>query len=106
MTISDDTLMAYADGELDAATRASVEAAMQARPVMSWINLGEVAYIVERLAGELRCDSPLRPRARARQRPRRWPFREVHRPRVRSALDVGSGRRHGLESRCWRSGPV
>jgi predicted nucleic acid-binding protein len=24
---------------------------MQARPVMSWINLGEVAYIVERLAG-------------------------------------------------------
>jgi hypothetical protein len=29
MTISDETLMAYADGELDAATRASVEAAMQ-----------------------------------------------------------------------------
>ena len=25
---------------------------MQARPVMSWINLGEVAFIVERLAGE------------------------------------------------------
>jgi hypothetical protein len=29
MMISDETLMAYADGELDAATRASVEAAMQ-----------------------------------------------------------------------------
>jgi hypothetical protein len=29
MTISEETLMAYADGELDAATRASVEAAMQ-----------------------------------------------------------------------------
>jgi hypothetical protein len=32
MTISDDTLMAYADGELDAASRASVEAAMQEDP--------------------------------------------------------------------------
>jgi hypothetical protein len=32
MTISDETLMAYADGELDAATRASVEAAMQEDP--------------------------------------------------------------------------
>jgi hypothetical protein len=32
MTISDETLMAYADGELDPATRASVEAAMQADP--------------------------------------------------------------------------
>jgi predicted nucleic acid-binding protein len=31
-----------------------VEVAMQARPVMSWINLGEVAYIVERLAGAAR----------------------------------------------------
>jgi anti-sigma factor RsiW len=32
MTISDEILMAYADGELDAATRASVEAAMQDDP--------------------------------------------------------------------------
>jgi len=32
MTISDETLMAYADGELDAATRASIEAAMQGDP--------------------------------------------------------------------------
>jgi hypothetical protein len=32
MTISDETLMAYADGELDAAGRASVEAAMQEDP--------------------------------------------------------------------------
>jgi hypothetical protein len=32
MTISDEILMAYADGELDAATRANVEAAMQADP--------------------------------------------------------------------------
>jgi hypothetical protein len=32
MTISDEILMAYADGELDAATRASVEAAMQEDP--------------------------------------------------------------------------
>ncbi len=32
MTISDETLMAYADGELDAAARASVEAAMQQDP--------------------------------------------------------------------------
>jgi hypothetical protein len=32
MTISEETLMAYADGELDAATRASVEAAMREDP--------------------------------------------------------------------------
>ncbi|HEY2463156.1 MAG TPA: hypothetical protein VGI32_03790 [Steroidobacteraceae bacterium] len=32
MTISDETLMAYADGELDPAARASVEAAMQEDP--------------------------------------------------------------------------
>jgi hypothetical protein len=32
MTISDETLMAYADGELDAAAHASVEAAMQEDP--------------------------------------------------------------------------
>ena len=32
MTISDEILMAYADGELDAASRASVEAAMQEDP--------------------------------------------------------------------------
>jgi anti-sigma factor ChrR (cupin superfamily) len=32
MTMSEETLMAYADGELDAATRASVEAAMQDDP--------------------------------------------------------------------------
>jgi hypothetical protein len=32
MTISEEILMAYADGELDAATRASVEAAMQEDP--------------------------------------------------------------------------
>ena len=32
MTISDETLMAYADGELDAAARASVEAAIQEDP--------------------------------------------------------------------------
>ena len=35
MTISDETLMAYADGELDAATRASVEAAMLEDPEMA-----------------------------------------------------------------------
>lgn len=32
MSFSDETLMAYADGELDAATRAAVEAAMRADP--------------------------------------------------------------------------
>lgn len=35
MTISDETLMAYADGELDVAARASVEAAMQEDPEIS-----------------------------------------------------------------------
>lgn len=43
-------VLRWLEGEEPAASR--VEAAMQARPVMSWINLGEVAYIVERLAGE------------------------------------------------------
>ena len=32
MTVSDETLMAYADGEVDAATRASIEAAMREDP--------------------------------------------------------------------------
>src|SRR6202166_4682655 len=32
MTISDETLMAYADGELDAAARAAVESAMREDP--------------------------------------------------------------------------
>ncbi len=35
MTISDETLMAYADGELDAATRASVETAMLEDPELA-----------------------------------------------------------------------
>jgi hypothetical protein len=35
MTISEETLMAYADGELDAATRSSIEAAMREDPEIS-----------------------------------------------------------------------
>lgn len=42
-------VLRWLDGDDPAAAR--VEAAMPSRPVMSWINLGEVAYIVERRAG-------------------------------------------------------
>lgn len=42
-------ILRWLDGDEPAADR--VEAAMPSRPVMSWINLGEVAYIVERRAG-------------------------------------------------------
>ena len=42
-------ILRWLDGDEPAAAR--VEAAMPSRPVMSWINLGEVAYIVERRAG-------------------------------------------------------
>ena len=43
-------VLRWLEGGEPAASR--VESAMQARPLMSWINLGEVAYVVERLAGE------------------------------------------------------
>jgi predicted nucleic acid-binding protein len=42
-------ILRWLDGDEPAAAR--VEAAMPSRPVMSWINLGEVAHIVERRAG-------------------------------------------------------
>jgi predicted nucleic acid-binding protein len=42
-------VLRWLEGEEPAASR--VEAAMAERPLMSWINLGEVAYIVERRAG-------------------------------------------------------
>ena len=42
-------VLRWLDGDESAAAR--VDAAMTSRPVMSWINLGEVAYIVERRAG-------------------------------------------------------
>ena len=42
-------VLRWLEGDDPAASR--VEAALTHRPVMSWINLGEVAYIVERAAG-------------------------------------------------------
>lgn len=42
-------VLRWLEGEMPAAAR--VEAAMPSRPVMSWINLGEVSYVVERRAG-------------------------------------------------------
>ncbi|MDA8399526.1 MAG: type II toxin-antitoxin system VapC family toxin [Actinomycetota bacterium] len=42
-------VLRWLDGDEPAAVR--VEVAMPSRPVMSWINLGEVSYIVERRAG-------------------------------------------------------
>jgi predicted nucleic acid-binding protein len=51
-------VLRWLEGEEPAASR--VEAAMKSRPLMSWINLGEVAYIVERLAGEERARQVVR----------------------------------------------
>lgn len=42
-------VLQWLEGGEPAASR--VEAALPSRPVMSWINLGEVSYIVERRAG-------------------------------------------------------
>ncbi len=42
-------VLRWLEGEEPAASR--VDEALGGRPVMSWINLGEVAYVVERLAG-------------------------------------------------------
>ncbi len=42
-------ILRWLEGAEPAASR--VEAVLSSRPVMSWINLGEVAYIVERMAG-------------------------------------------------------
>ena len=51
-------ILRWLDGDEPAA--ALVEAAMPSRPVMSWINLGEVAYIVERRAGVARAHRVVR----------------------------------------------
>ena len=45
-------ILRWLEGVEPAASR--VEVALVSRPVMSWINLGEVAYIVERMAGTVR----------------------------------------------------
>lgn len=44
-------VLRWLEGTEPAASR--VEASFTSRPVMSWMNLGEVAYIVERLAGAI-----------------------------------------------------
>ena len=42
-------VLAWLEGEEPAASR--VEEALVSRPIMSWINVGEVAYVLERRAG-------------------------------------------------------
>lgn len=42
-------VLRWLEGEEPAAAR--VDAAMTGRPIMSWINIGEVSYVVERAAG-------------------------------------------------------
>lgn len=42
-------ILSWLEGNSPASDR--VEIAMQTRPIMSWINLGEVSYILERRAG-------------------------------------------------------
>jgi len=42
-------VLAWLEGEEPAASR--VQEALASRPIMSWINVGEVAYVLERRAG-------------------------------------------------------
>lgn len=42
-------ILSWLAGDMPAAAR--VETSLQSRPLMNWINFGEVAYIVERRAG-------------------------------------------------------
>jgi predicted nucleic acid-binding protein len=42
-------VLAWLEGEEPGASR--VEEALASRPIMSWINVGEVAYVLERRAG-------------------------------------------------------
>ncbi|MGI8608523.1 MAG: type II toxin-antitoxin system VapC family toxin [Candidatus Dormibacteria bacterium] len=51
-------VMRWLEGAEPAAAR--VEEALKERPVMSWINLGEVFYIVHRVAGEGRAQHTVR----------------------------------------------
>jgi predicted nucleic acid-binding protein len=51
-------VLRWLEGEEPAASR--VETSLPGRPVMSWINLGEVYYVVERAAGRDRADRVVR----------------------------------------------
>lgn len=51
-------ILRWLEGKEPAASH--VEAALVSRPVMSWINLGEVSYVVERLAGPDRAQRVVR----------------------------------------------
>lgn len=51
-------ILAWLDGDAPAAAR--VERAMPSRPVASWINVGEVAYVVERRGGADRASRVVR----------------------------------------------
>jgi predicted nucleic acid-binding protein len=51
-------VLRWLEGSEPAAGR--VEDSLRSRPVMSWINLGEVAYIVERLSGVDRAERVVR----------------------------------------------
>ena len=51
-------VLRWLEGAEPAASR--VEESLSDRPIMSWINLGEVAYVIERLAGEERSQSVVR----------------------------------------------
>lgn len=51
-------MLRWLEGEEPAASR--VEASLASRPVMSWINLGEVYYVVERAAGRDRAERIVR----------------------------------------------
>jgi predicted nucleic acid-binding protein len=66
-------ILGWLEGREPAAGR--VEAALATRPVMSWINLGEVAYVLERTEGPV------------------WAGRVVRELRRRLSLDVPSAAR-------------
>lgn len=51
-------VIAYLNGQEPAATR--VAFALRGRPLMSWVNLGEVHYVVHRAHGEKEADEVIR----------------------------------------------
>ena len=51
-------VLAWLEGEEPAASR--VQQALVSRPIMSWINVGEVAYVLERRAGAHRAREVVR----------------------------------------------
>jgi predicted nucleic acid-binding protein len=96
-------VLAWLEGDEPAASR--VQEALESRPIMSWINVGEIAYVLERRAGadrsrevvrELRrslsLDLPTEERVLEAAR-----LKAVHRMAYADAFAVATALAHGAE---------